>query len=181
MTKDFLYTTLRYVTTADENSTMTFGQYKGKAFENVPQDYLDWVMAEHDRPKPCSPEFTRVALWALLQRQQRASRGYGQSYVDPEASASVPPPPPVYVGPRETPRVKLVKDLPETPPTRKTRGRVMDPPTDFAMVSSAEDVMSTKDQIEDLEARLAKLKEIKEMEESKYQGGNRSSGGSGNQ
>lgn len=137
-----------------------------------------WVMAEHDRPKPCSPEFVREALWALLQRQQQASHGYGRSSVDPEESASTRPPPPVHVGPRATPAVRLVKDSPRATPPRKTKGRPMDPPTDFAMVSSAEDAMSTKDQIEDLEARLAKLKEIKEAEEGKYKGGSRSSGGS---
>lgn len=177
LSKDHLYQTAKYMMEGEDHSTVTFGQYKGVAFLDVPQDYLNWVMMEHDKPKECSPEFVRFAVWAKSRRDAEY-RGYGQNYADPEEEADVRPPP--RVAPKTSPAKpkKVLEPKTVETTTRKNKTRALEPPEDFAMVSSTEEVLTTGEQIQDLEQRLAMLRDIKQLEENRHQGGARGSGSS---
>lgn len=123
----YLYKMLKYAMDGENHSTVTFDQYRGLAFEDVPMDYLDWVLTEYNKPRDNAPEFIRLAYWAQSQRQQQVLRGHGPDYVDPEEAATTKPPPRSEAS--EATRKK--KSPVKTPETRKTRGRPLDVPSDF--------------------------------------------------
>eukprot|EP00435_Cladocopium_sp_Y103_P075845 s9_g66.t1 len=176
-TQGVLLRLLRFSLETNEDSEVTFGQYKNYLFKEVPKDYLEWAVREWKTAEECCPDLARLASWAeRRQRNQAAASGYGsKSWVEPETLAKHRPPAPALpVRPMSTKQSKQMPAL----PIRKTRGRERGMESDdFSMVTSADEgIVTTKDEIHDLEERLKILKEIKKVEDAAAMGKSGASG-----
>lgn len=151
--------------TAEE--MVSFGRYIGYKYAEVREDYLTWAVEELGRKgEACSPELTRLAHWA---GRRKAEQGYPKvksilATEDPEATASVPPPPKAVPSPRA--RIRSTRSI-TTPKTERAkpmaRGHSLVSDSDYQMVTSPEET-STEEQIKQLEEQLGILRAARQGE-----------------
>ena len=81
--------------TPDE-TVVCFGKFKGWMYREVPQQYLDWTIAETDANPNSSDDLRRLANWAKQaadkSKSGKASMRTKSLATDPEALAKIPPP-----------------------------------------------------------------------------------------
>ena len=149
-TRGWLIRALRDATDTPAETLVTFGKFKGWMFKEVPQQYLDWSIAEVDGNVNASEELRLLANWARQQVDKPKANPRTRSLAtDPEALAKIPPPSvrDMYDGPSGS-------DASWSAVSSSTTGR-----RGHAAKAAPKKMMSEEEEINLLESRLSMLKE----------------------
>ena len=93
-TRGLMMRLLRDARNTPGSTVVPFGRYKGFMYQEVPARYLDWAMKEVKANPNAHEDLVRLATWASLEMDRRASRhhlflhGYGR-YVCREAQVTL--------------------------------------------------------------------------------------------
>lgn len=167
---------------APDSTVMTIGRFKGSTYSDIPENYASWASEEErQNGDNMSPDLKRFVLW---RRHRRTSAVKGtalqRGYKDPEKNVKVPPPPLSETGssawavveassvvnhdwrpfaPSVTSATSSQQPKATAPPTPKARAtrRERSPEAKGPMDQDVDE--TTYAEIQELEARLAVLKD----------------------
>lgn len=95
-TRGWLMKMIRDSASTPGETVVCFGKFKGWMFQEVPNQYLDWAIAETEANHNASDDLRRLASWAKQQKEKKGKTTLGERTrsmaMDPEAVAKIPPP-----------------------------------------------------------------------------------------
>ena len=156
-----------------DSTVLTLERFKGSKYTKIPESYGAWASEEERQNGACMhPDLKRFVVWRRNRRRSKPVTSVTPKTYDPEENAKVPPPPISETGSTNSHWTTVTdKDRPLTP-KMKPRGRST-ATASMGYERMDQDVPeNVKEEIAQVEAKLASLKDKVEEGDAADEGAN---------